>query len=346
MKKLRIGFLLQGTRCPTWQHEIRQRIEKETNLEICLIAFNGETQQGEASVQNTNAGTASSVFSKLVRPFRLFASVINPLAYGIPHLYQRFDEKYNAESKALWRSHNIEDHPGALKTVLHPIRKGFCHYFSDQDLQTINECNLDVLIRFGFSIIRGDIHKTARHGVWSFHHGDNRFYRGGPPGVWELIKGKPEISVTLQQLNDVLDCGRTIARSTHRCALYSVINNKHTIYKSCGDLLLQKLKQTQSQGFASIQATAVFNEEISETIILKSPRNFQFIPLIINSIKTTLASDGHVTKKYSGFLRRKLPIAHSTDLKRRHLPFRPKIVFVPTPFSPARMANSMFFLKN
>ena len=329
--KLRIGFLLQNRECPAWQHEILQRIKLEANLEISLIAFNGENHQEKNTDTKLEKATAS-IFSTLTRSIRKLASILNPLAYGIPHLYQRFDEKHNSESKTLWHSRSIENFPDALTTVFHPVRKGFCHYFLDEDIQTIRKCNLDVIIRFGFSIIRGEIHQTAHHGVWSFHHGDNRFYRGGPPGVWELIKGKPEISVTLQQLSDVLDCGRTIARSTHRCALYSVLNNKHTIYSSCGDLLLQKLKQTQSQGFDSIRNTATFNEKITESAILKSPRNFEFIPLLINSVKKYIGLRWPRNKKVQWFLATRNTDESFNHFDQATLTIPPKDRFYADPF--------------
>ena len=43
--------------------------------------------------------------------------------------------------------------------------------------------------------LRGEI---ARHGVWSYHHGDNRFYRGGPPGFWEVMEDQPVIEYYLR----------------------------------------------------------------------------------------------------------------------------------------------------
>ncbi len=343
-KKLRIGFLLQSEECPAWQHDILQRILKDTDLKICLIAYNGEKQQ-QKNIDRSPANIKPPLFSALIRPLRTFASLINPFAYGIPHLYQRLDAKYNHESKKLWQPRNIGSFPNALTTVFHPIRKGFCHYFLDKDIQTIKACKLDIIIRFGFSIIRGDIHHAAHHGVWSFHHGDNRFYRGGPPGVWELIKGKPEISVTLQQLSDVLDCGRTIARSTHRCAQYSVLNNKHAIYRSCGDLLLQKLKQTQSQGFESIKNTAIFNEKITESTILKSPRNFEFLPLLFNNIKHYIRLRWPRNKKIQWFLATRNADAKLNHFDNATFTIPPKDRFYADPFLVNQNGNQYVFFE-
>src|SRR5664279_2933458 len=69
--------------------------------------------------------------------------------------------------------------------VVSPLRKGFTDRIRDEDLAVLQQQNLDVVFRFGFRIIRGGILNVARYGVWSFHHGDNREYRGGPPLFWE-----------------------------------------------------------------------------------------------------------------------------------------------------------------
>ena len=47
---------------------------------------------------------------------------------------------------------------------------------------------LDVAIRFGFNVIRGGILDVARYGVWSYHHGDHREYRGSPAFFWEMYE--------------------------------------------------------------------------------------------------------------------------------------------------------------
>jgi hypothetical protein len=45
--------------------------------------------------------------------------------------------------------------------------------FEDDDIRRIRELDLDVILRFGFRLLRGAILDSARYGVWSYHHGDN-----------------------------------------------------------------------------------------------------------------------------------------------------------------------------
>src|SRR5206468_4045008 len=63
-----------------------------------------------------------------------------------------------------------------------PRRTKHCDYLADADVERILAHDLDVAIRLGFRILRGRFLEIARHGVWSYHHGDNRVNRGGPPG--------------------------------------------------------------------------------------------------------------------------------------------------------------------
>ena len=70
--------------------------------------------------------------------------------------------------------------------------------------------DLDFLVRFGFGIIRGSVLEAPEYGVFSYHHGDLREYRGRPAGFWEFMEGADTIGVTLQQLTDELDGGGVI----------------------------------------------------------------------------------------------------------------------------------------
>lgn len=88
------------------------------------------------------------------------------------------------------------------------IKKGkYSEYFSVADIEKINAFKLDFIIRFGFNIIRGEILQTARYGVWSYHHGDEEKYRGGPPAFWEVHKNENVCGAILQRLTDKLDGG-------------------------------------------------------------------------------------------------------------------------------------------
>ena len=110
------------------------------------------------------------------------------------------------------------------------IRKGkFSQYFSEPDVAAIRKYDLDFILRFGFDIIRGEILKVARFGVWSFHHDDEEKYRGVPPGFWEICKGDNVTGAILQRLTDRLDGGIVLKKVFFKTINTSYVRNRDTI---------------------------------------------------------------------------------------------------------------------
>lgn len=68
----------------------------------------------------------------------------------------------------------------------------------------------DILFLRGFGIIKEPILSVAPFGVLSYHHGDLRKYRGGPPAFWELYHRENSVGVTLQILDAGLDTGTIV----------------------------------------------------------------------------------------------------------------------------------------
>lgn len=100
--------------------------------------------------------------------------------------------------------------------------------------------DLDVLVRFGFGIVRGAVLDAPRFGVLSYHHGDVRRYRGRPAVFWEFMNDEPQVGVTLQRLTDDLDGGgivalRTFVRREHDT--YADIFTR--VYEGSTDLLAE-----------------------------------------------------------------------------------------------------------
>jgi hypothetical protein len=131
-----------------------------------------------------------------------------------------------------------------------PIGKKFVHSFPPEALKVIQAKDLDVLIRFGFNILHGDILRSARYGVWSYHHGDNEFYRGGPSHFWELYEGAPLSGVILQVLTEDLDGGLVLCKSLFATeATVSVSRNRYPAYWGATDFVIRKLNELHQFGW-------------------------------------------------------------------------------------------------
>ncbi len=98
-------------------------------------------------------------------------------------------------------------------------------YFSEQDIAAIKSHNLDFMLRFGFNIIKGEILKSCTYGIWSFHHADSDFIRGGPIGFWEIYLRKNTTAAVLQQLNEKLDQGKILRKGYLKTIDHSYAEN-------------------------------------------------------------------------------------------------------------------------
>ena len=106
------------------------------------------------------------------------------------------------------------------------FRKGnFSEYFHPEDIAEIKSFKLEFALRFGFGIIRGEILDIAKYGIWSFHHGDDVKYRGGPYCFWELYENEPTTNSVLQKLTDKLDGGVVLKKGYFKTIKHSFSKN-------------------------------------------------------------------------------------------------------------------------
>jgi len=173
-------------------------------------------------------------------------------------MYQRFDQPNQGANHPLTSVDCTERLAGIERIEVEPIGKKFVHRFPDDALQQIRAKNLDVLLRFGFNILHGDILKAARYGVWSYHHGDNDFYRGGPALFWELPEHSPLSGVLLQVLTEELDGGLVLCKSlfsTERTL--SLAKNRYVPYWGSTDMVIRKLNELHQFGWEHVRQRSV-----------------------------------------------------------------------------------------
>jgi len=117
------------------------------------------------------------------------------------------------------------------------IQKGrFSEYFQDEDIKTIRSFEPDFMLRFGFSIIRGDILHAAPYGVWSYHHSDEQLIRGGPAGFWEVFLKHHVQGVILQRLTNHLDGGIVLKKRFYKTTMHDCAYHLHQVIRSSTDM--------------------------------------------------------------------------------------------------------------
>lgn len=110
------------------------------------------------------------------------------------------------------------------------IREKNVWRFQDDDIRQIREKDAGFILRFAMGILRGGILEAARFGVWSFHHGDEMKFRGGPAGFHEIFQGDHVTGAILQRLTERLDGGIILRKGFLKTSLHSWRENLQQLY--------------------------------------------------------------------------------------------------------------------
>jgi hypothetical protein len=120
-------------------------------------------------------------------------------------------------------------------------KKG-AQYFLNEDLDKIRAYKPDFILRFGLNILRGGILSAAKYGIWSFHHGDEQYFRGGPPAFWEIYQGKKVCGSILQRLTEKLDAGIILKKGWFPVTLHSLRETHQRLLSETASWPLQVAK--------------------------------------------------------------------------------------------------------
>ena len=244
---LRVGILLDGPALPRFSARIIADLQASNFVELALLVFK---KPSAVAAPPQPQSTLDRVARRLLDP--------NLRSHALYELYLRLDRRRKSPNHPL----DIIDCSALLSGIdsieVEPIGKKFVHRFPPEALDEIRAKNIDVLLRFGFNILKGGILTAARYGVWSYHHGDNEFYRGGPPHFWELCEGAPLSGVMLQVLTEELDAGIVLCKSLFATEpTISVSVNRFGPYWGSTDLVIRKLNELHRYGWDRLRQNAV-----------------------------------------------------------------------------------------
>jgi hypothetical protein len=120
---------------------------------------------------------------------------------------------------------------------------------NDATIEFIKELSPDFILRFSYGILRGEVLDIAPYGVWSFHHGDPSFFRGQPPGFWEILNGSPVTGAVLQVLSNELDAGRILHRGQFSTIPQSYAKTRDRIYQGTSSWVRRTCANIQINGW-------------------------------------------------------------------------------------------------
>lgn len=104
---------------------------------------------------------------------------------------------------------------------------------------------------------------TARYGVWSVQHGDERAAYGEPPGFWEVYFRVPVTASAVRQTTGEQEPGKVLCSTLSSTDHVSVRRNCNAVYWKCASMVPRKLQDLQCRGERALCAPAVADGSLS-----------------------------------------------------------------------------------
>lgn len=215
---LHIGILVDDLNVPVWMNNCIQALKKHADISIDFIVLNESPK-------------------KRIIPYR-------KVGYRI---LRKTDQLLHSKNEHLFKKEQLELDVPIIRLM--PKQQGFSDSFSNDDLKLIASYKPDILIRFGFRILKGDILDLPKYGILSFHHGSTTKRRGGPPGFWEVINREPISTVSIQILTSELDGGFIVDTATIKTDITAFCKNQHKLYAAGVRLFEQVFNKASLEGF-------------------------------------------------------------------------------------------------
>ncbi len=187
---LRVALITDGTEVTQWQKDALDAVGDLVEIKLVLSCTNTLTKKN------------------LTKNFLYY--VLNVLA-----LKNRLTRKVQLDQKGVQLIEFESIYEGSWQKIPSSVSK------------EIVDTNIDVVIKFGMSLLRID-EALSKTKILSFHHGDPAYFRGRPAGFYELLTRANSVGVIVQELSNKLDAGKVWAichsKISHHSYKKTVIN--------------------------------------------------------------------------------------------------------------------------
>lgn len=251
---LRIGILVDSNIIQAWQAEAITQL-----LSTGLVEFS-------VLVVNQSPKTSGSKSPFLYRVYRKLDRIF----------FKNFPDAFEPVplSKVI---------PSTVPVLsIKPIQTKYRDSFSDGDLEKIANYDLNIVIRFGFRILSGEILKLPKLGVWSYHHGDPKVYQGGPPAFWEVMKKIPATGCVLMRINEKLDQGEILYETHTQTDPLSVQRNANRIFWASAAFPSRVVREIDRLGIKGWKVKVDSSPSDFSAPLFKPPRTLSMILLGVN----------------------------------------------------------------
>jgi len=193
---LDVGILVDSEFVEQWQRDALDRLVRELDAEITTVVVNDQETDADRD-RNVTTELRDAVERLRTYPLWSLLGVVRTLTDDPAHEQPVRVDSVPGVASAEWVSCTTQTVDKYWET------------FPAGTVELLAET--DIVVRFGFGMIKGDVLEAPTHGVVSYHMGDIREYRGQPGGFWEFLNSESEMGVTVQRLTETLDGGEIAA---------------------------------------------------------------------------------------------------------------------------------------
>lgn len=271
MKK-RVGIIIDKTIVTKKISDLISLSKQSENYEIVALVINNI----ERKKRNLVYQIYSFVQRRGLKEF-LNAAFFKVVCKMESYAMKRYSKFHNFNSKTKL---NIEDFV-TINVNPRISKSGIVYRYDEKDIKRIKELDLNLLIRAGSGILRGDILDACPNGVISFHHADNDINRGGPAGFWEVFERNPRTGFIIQRLKNELDGGDVIYKGFVSTSWFYTLN-RAKLYEVANPFFHHVLEDITSEK----RKPEVYKKTPYSYPLYKTPTVFQTIIYLFKTSKT------------------------------------------------------------
>lgn len=237
-----------------WQEDALNAVTELNGVQIKHVVIDASVRNGASNIKSgakvINKGRSISLadlklFVDVLREERLKAFIYADKKLG----WLIFDE---TEQMTELQSRDVSRVDCLQAAEFHdcqPVSAGGAWNTLPEELTEMLGEECDVVLRFGFGLLKGPILRAPAHGVLSTHGSDIRSHRGMGPKI-SFYRGEDEVHVTLQQLSEEIDGGRIVKISSKSLPKYHTLDDVlGAIYKLQRDIYAAGVERLRDESF-------------------------------------------------------------------------------------------------
>jgi len=213
--KIKVAIIIDDGPVPFLISDLIDKSLKQDKYEIVALLVQKKI--------NTKKNIISKIINYVSR--RGIKKFIESSTFAIIKILEKFIVKKYYNLDIIFETRNLDSF-NCKKIDVHPkiSKSGLIYRYESSDIEKIKEMDIDVLIRGGGGILKGEILNVCTFGVLSFHHAENDINRGGPPGFWEVFYKQKSTGFMIQRLSEELDGGEVVFKGSIKTTFLYMLN--------------------------------------------------------------------------------------------------------------------------